>query len=110
VEREEPQSHGLDTQEMDRRERREKGKRTGAPISRCPFCSQGPVHVLDSRVLADGVIVTRRRRCDACRQRWMTQERPIAVKVEERAERISTVRAEARRLVRSLLERLGDEG
>lgn len=107
--REPPQSHGLDTQEMDRREKAERKARTGAPIGKCPYCGQTPVYVIDSRLADDGVIVNRRRRCASCGKRWQTREAPIGTKIEEKAARIVNVRAEARRLVRSLLEKLGDD-
>lgn len=106
---EQPQSHGLDTQEMDRREKAERKQRTGAPIGKCPYCGQTPVYVVDTRLDDDGVVVNRRRRCATCGKRWVTREVPVGTKIEEKAAHIGTVRAEARRLVRSLLERLGDE-
>jgi transcriptional regulator NrdR family protein len=105
-------SHGLDTQEMDRRDARERKEHGGRrePNGRCPYCGGSPVHVTNSRVAEDGVVVNRRRGCGACGKRWSTVEAPVGIAVADKAEHITKVRQEARRLVRSLLERLGDEG
>jgi len=107
MEREQPQSHGIDFSELDRRDKRAKGGRREAN-GRCPYCSGSPVHVTNSRVAEDGVVVNRRRECGACGKRWSTVETPVGITVAEKTERITQVRQEARRLVRSLLEKLGD--
>lgn len=40
----------------------------------CPFCSQSDTKVIDSRLVADGVHVRRRRECLACHERFTTFE------------------------------------
>ncbi len=42
---------------------------------RCPYCGHGEDRVVDSRELADGTQVRRRRECLACGQRYTTYER-----------------------------------
>lgn len=40
----------------------------------CPFCSQDDTKVIDSRLVADGSQVRRRRECQSCRERFTTFE------------------------------------
>ncbi|ORT50505.1 NrdR family transcriptional regulator [Vibrio sp. qd031] len=40
----------------------------------CPFCSENDTKVIDSRLVADGHQVRRRRECLACRERFTTFE------------------------------------
>ena len=40
----------------------------------CPFCSADDTKVIDSRVVADGGQVRRRRECVSCRERFTTYE------------------------------------
>ncbi|ACR14711.1 transcriptional regulator NrdR [Teredinibacter turnerae] len=40
----------------------------------CPFCNQTDTKVIDSRLVADGVQVRRRRECQACHERFTTFE------------------------------------
>lgn len=40
----------------------------------CPFCSQADTKVIDSRLVADGSQVRRRRECLACHERFTTFE------------------------------------
>lgn len=40
----------------------------------CPFCSQADTKVIDSRLVADGGQVRRRRECLSCRERFTTFE------------------------------------
>ncbi|MBX2857384.1 MAG: transcriptional regulator NrdR [Cellvibrionaceae bacterium] len=40
----------------------------------CPFCSEADTKVIDSRLVADGGQVRRRRECQACRERFTTFE------------------------------------
>ncbi|WP_077339259.1 transcriptional regulator NrdR [Pseudocolwellia agarivorans] len=40
----------------------------------CPFCSETDTKVIDSRLVADGHQVRRRRECLACRERYTTFE------------------------------------
>jgi transcriptional repressor NrdR len=40
----------------------------------CPFCSQDDTKVIDSRLVADGDAVRRRRECQACGERFTTFE------------------------------------
>ncbi|ELB2166564.1 transcriptional regulator NrdR [Vibrio parahaemolyticus] len=40
----------------------------------CPFCSENDTKVIDSRLVADGHQVRRRRQCLACRERFTTFE------------------------------------
>ncbi|MFT5082128.1 MAG: transcriptional repressor NrdR [Lentisphaeria bacterium] len=40
----------------------------------CPFCSETDTKVIDSRLVADGGQVRRRRECQACRERFTTFE------------------------------------
>lgn len=42
---------------------------------RCPYCHANETQVLDTRKLDGGLQVRRRRRCDACEQRFTTLER-----------------------------------
>jgi transcriptional repressor NrdR len=41
----------------------------------CPFCSETNSRVVDSRVVAGGTAIWRRRECDACHKRFTTYER-----------------------------------
>jgi transcriptional repressor NrdR len=41
---------------------------------KCPFCNKDEDHVLDSRVVHDGLAVRRRRECSACKKRFTTYE------------------------------------
>jgi len=41
---------------------------------RCPFCSHDDTKVIDSRLVADGAQVRRRRECTACSERYTTYE------------------------------------
>ncbi|WP_092401261.1 MULTISPECIES: transcriptional regulator NrdR [Candidatus Ichthyocystis] len=41
----------------------------------CPFCNGEDTQVSDSRVVAGGLVVRRRRRCSACGKRFTTHER-----------------------------------
>src|SRR5690554_4456054 len=40
----------------------------------CPFCSANDTKVIDSRLVADGAQVRRRRECLACQERFTTFE------------------------------------
>ena len=40
----------------------------------CPFCSQDETKVIDSRLVADGGQVRRRRECISCKERFTTYE------------------------------------
>ena len=40
----------------------------------CPFCSADDTKVIDSRLVADGGQVRRRRECMSCRERFTTYE------------------------------------
>lgn len=40
----------------------------------CPFCSENETKVIDSRLVADGHQVRRRRQCLACNERFTTFE------------------------------------
>ena len=40
----------------------------------CPFCSQDETKVIDSRLVADGGPVRRRRECVSCKERFTTYE------------------------------------
>jgi transcriptional repressor NrdR len=42
---------------------------------RCPFCKQENDKVIDSRAANDGVVIRRRRECEACSKRYTTYER-----------------------------------
>ncbi|NQT39237.1 MAG: transcriptional repressor NrdR [Planctomycetes bacterium] len=49
---------------------------------KCPFCRDDNDRVIDTRAVADGFAVRRRRQCDSCRRRYTTYERidaPIKV-------------------------------
>ncbi len=41
---------------------------------RCPFCSAGDTKVIDSRLVAEGGQVRRRRECQDCQERFTTYE------------------------------------
>ena len=41
---------------------------------RCPFCSHEDTKVIDSRLVAEGAQVRRRRECTACSERYTTYE------------------------------------
>ena len=40
----------------------------------CPFCNADDTKVIDSRLVADGAQVRRRRECQACNERFTTYE------------------------------------
>jgi len=40
----------------------------------CPFCNAQDTKVIDSRLVAEGVQVRRRRECNACGERYTTYE------------------------------------
>lgn len=40
----------------------------------CPFCNTQDTKVIDSRLVADGLSVRRRRECNACKERFTTFE------------------------------------
>lgn len=40
----------------------------------CPFCNEQDTKVIDSRLVADGLSVRRRRECNACKERFTTFE------------------------------------
>lgn len=42
---------------------------------RCPFCNRPDTQVIDTRVLDEGDLIRRRRRCPACERRFTTYER-----------------------------------
>jgi len=42
---------------------------------RCPFCNRSDTQVIDTRVLEEGDVIRRRRRCPACERRFTTYER-----------------------------------
>ena len=41
---------------------------------RCPFCAEADTKVVDSRLVAEGDQVRRRRQCLSCRERFTTYE------------------------------------
>ncbi len=43
---------------------------------KCPFCSNGETHVVETRVAEDGLFIRRRRQCAQCEKRFTTYERP----------------------------------
>jgi transcriptional repressor NrdR len=52
---------------------------------RCPFCATDDTRVVDSRPAQEGRAIRRRRKCEACGQRFTTFERPeVAVMVVKR--------------------------
>ena len=58
---------------------------------KCPFCSHSENSVVDSRLGRDGVVIRRRRECEACKKRFTTYERieellPNIVKKDGRRE------------------------
>src|SRR5260370_31705774 len=58
---------------------------------RCPFCRKRGNRVVDSRLSSDGMLIRRRRMCNACRRRFTTYERveesaPMVVKKDGRRE------------------------
>lgn len=42
---------------------------------KCPFCNRLDTQVIDTRVLEEGDVIRRRRRCPACERRFTTYER-----------------------------------
>jgi len=57
----------------------------------CPFCQAEDTKVLDSRLLAEGNEVRRRRKCEACQKRFTTYEKvevsmPMVLKRDGRTE------------------------
>src|SRR5260370_31262426 len=58
---------------------------------RCPFCRKRGNRVVDSRLSSDGMLIRRRRMCNACKKRFTTYERveesaPMVVKKDGRRE------------------------
>ena len=58
---------------------------------RCPFCQSAENKVLDSRESHEGLVIRRRRGCEACERRFTTYERveeltPLIVKNDGRRE------------------------
>ncbi len=41
---------------------------------KCPFCNADETHVLESRVIEDGRVIRRRRKCIKCKKRFTTYE------------------------------------
>jgi transcriptional repressor NrdR len=41
---------------------------------RCPFCSEEDTKVIDSRLVAEGEQIRRRRECQTCTERFTTYE------------------------------------
>lgn len=73
----------------------------------CPFCTSGSTRVLDSRLTDPGDAVRRRRRCEACGERFTTYERveeaPVTVvKRDGRRERF-----DRQKLLRGLIRAAG---
>jgi len=79
----------------------------------CPKCAGDDDTVIDSREVADGEAVRRRRRCGACGTRWTTYERRDTIQaaslneleldrtlatLEQLRERLLQVRTRTRRL------------
>lgn len=57
----------------------------------CPFCNTTDTKVLDSRLLAEGNEVRRRRKCESCQKRFTTYEKvevsmPLVLKRDGRTE------------------------
>lgn len=57
----------------------------------CPFCQHSDTRVIDSRVSEDGATIRRRRECEACGERFSTQEAvelklPAIIKSDDRRE------------------------
>ena len=50
------------------------GDKGGSSTTACPFCSGGPVSVIDSRRAVGHDHVRRARVCRACKTRWTTYE------------------------------------
>ncbi|MGI4814660.1 MAG: transcriptional regulator NrdR [Janthinobacterium lividum] len=55
----------------------------------CPFCHHPDTQVVDSRVVENGAVIRRRRRCQQCDKRFTTYERsvlalPVVVKKDGR--------------------------
>lgn len=42
---------------------------------KCPFCNRPDTQVIDTRVLEEGTLIRRRRRCPVCERRFTTHER-----------------------------------
>jgi transcriptional repressor NrdR len=60
----------------------------------CPYCSVTDCRVVDSRLVAEGVVTWRRRECEGCKRRFTTYERveyslPIVVKKNGQREAFS---------------------
>jgi transcriptional repressor NrdR len=58
---------------------------------KCPFCSIPDTKVLDSRTSEEGLVVRRRRKCEACQKRFTTFETvelsmPMVIKRDTRRE------------------------
>ncbi len=60
----------------------------------CPYCQHTDTRVIDSRVSEDGVMIRRRRVCEACGERFSTVESfelklPVVIKSDNRREPFS---------------------
>ncbi|WP_406805116.1 transcriptional regulator NrdR [Aquilutibacter rugosus] len=60
----------------------------------CPYCQHTDTRVIDSRVSEDGVMIRRRRVCEACGERFSTVESfelklPVVIKSDSRREPFS---------------------
>jgi len=42
---------------------------------KCPFCTNSESQVLESRIIDEGAVIRRRRRCLKCKKRFTTQEK-----------------------------------
>ena len=53
---------------------------------KCPYCHKNESQVIDTRDLPDGEGIRRRRRCNACQQRFTTYERvqPVSLVIVKR--------------------------
>jgi transcriptional repressor NrdR len=53
---------------------------------KCPYCHKNDSQVIDTRELPDGDGIRRRRRCNACQQRFTTYERvqPVSLVIVKR--------------------------
>jgi transcriptional repressor NrdR len=58
---------------------------------KCPYCSSFNNKVVDSRLSREGIMIRRRRECDACQRRFTTYEKveeihPVVIKKDGRRE------------------------
>lgn|SRR5690606_26493627 len=58
---------------------------------KCPYCSAPDTKVLDSRILEEGSVIKRRRKCESCQKRFTTFETvelsmPMVIKRDGRRE------------------------